>query len=88
MPVLKFKDKDGVVKATPGLKIVTEKNVINPSLNVHFGQTAPEDTSKLWVKTNKTPSDVIISPKITGHETLTQDIATLNALCSVRTTAV
>lgn len=88
MPVLKFKDKDGVVKTTPGLKIVTEKTQVNPNLNIHFGQAAPEDTSKLWVKTDKYPNDIIISPKVTGHETLTQDIATLNAVCSVRTTAV
>lgn len=78
MPVLKFKDKDGVVKTTPGLKIVTEKNVINPSLNVHFGQTAPEDISKLWVKTDEYPNDVIISPKIIGEENImTYGVVTL-----------
>lgn len=78
MPVLKFKDKDGVVKTTPGLKIVTEKTQVNPNLNIHFGQTAPEDISKLWVKTDKYPNDVIISPKITGEKNIMEyKIATL-----------
>lgn len=32
-------------------------------LNIHFGDTAPEDTTKLWVKSTET-SDIIINPTI------------------------
>jgi N-acetylneuraminic acid mutarotase len=33
------------------------------SLNIHYGDTAPEDTSKLWVKCAE-PNDVVISSEI------------------------
>lgn len=37
------------------------------ALNVSYGDTAPADTSKLWVKCNK-PNNVIVSPKIVSPE--------------------
>lgn len=36
-------------------------------LNIHYGDTAPEDTSKLWVKTTE-PESVEISPELFGEE--------------------
>lgn len=42
----------GVGSAGPGAK-----------LNIAYGDTAPEDTSKLWVKTSE-PTNVIVSPKL------------------------
>lgn len=35
-------------------------------LNIHYGTTAPEDTSKLWVKSDITPSKVMIKNTFNG----------------------
>lgn len=47
-------------------------------LNIAYGDTAPEDTSKLWVKTSK-PSAVIVSPKIETTEGENLRLDTLSA---------
>lgn len=45
-------------------------------LNIHYGDTAPEDTTKLWCKCAE-PSSVLVSNAITGTEQLEMEIATL-----------
>ena len=48
-------------------------------LNIHYGLTEPEDTSKLWVKVENAPSKVEISNKANGgNETLDYGINSLS----------
>jgi hypothetical protein len=48
-------------KNIENLKAAIETISSGAELNIHYGDTAPEDTSKLWVKTTK-PESVEISP--------------------------
>lgn len=63
-------------------KIVKEDVEIkfDGGLNIHYGQTAPEDTSKLWVKCDE-PSKVEIANSISGgNETLDYNINSLSRI--------
>lgn len=49
-------------------KVTVNTNVPSGNeLNIHYGDTAPTDTSKLWVKTTE-PESVEISPELFGEE--------------------
>lgn len=49
-------------------KVTVNTNVPSGNeLNIHYGDTAPTDTSKLWVKTTE-PASVEISPELFGEE--------------------
>lgn len=61
-----------------GLRVVTV-NVASSGgaeLNIHYGDTEPSDTSKLWVKCAE-PNGVLVSKQILGDLLVTRDIATL-----------
>ena len=81
MPVLKFRDNDGIVKTVPAIKVFTEEGRPggsgNTEMNIHYGYTEPTDNAKLWVETSE-PDKIIISPKITVDKPTIQSVTALN----------
>lgn len=75
MAVLKFKDKDGVVRSDPGIKVSINNKTVggNAELNIHYGDSEPSDKTKLWIKTNR-PNKVTVSPEILGDEIITPNL--------------
>lgn len=53
-----------IIKPDDGFEAMSSVNVttnIGTEFNIHFGEESPEDTSKIWVKTNTAPNNFIIS---------------------------
>ena len=57
-------------------KVTVNVPASGAELNIAYGDTAPTDTSKLWIK-SATPTKVKVTPNVSGAESLNSGIATL-----------
>ena len=82
---IKITDKNGLVLKTADklckddIIVIPDKSILGgggASLNIAYGDTAPEDTTKLWVN-GAEPSKVIASNKMNGSMTTTADTTNL-----------
>jgi N-acetylneuraminic acid mutarotase len=56
-------------KALSKVTVVTDVSGGGASLNIAYGETAPEDTSKLWIKANE-PNSLVFKRDIDGVESI------------------
>ena len=57
-------------------KVTVNVPASGAELNIAYGDTAPTDTSKLWIK-SATPAKVKVTPEVSGSEAMNNGIATL-----------
>lgn len=80
---------NGTTQALPDAGFALSKVIVNTNvaggakLNIAYGDTAPEDTSKLWVKTNE-PDKVLVTGKLPYIETAGASIEVSTALPSTQ----
>lgn len=80
--------ENGEVAADEGYYGLSKVTVNTPEFNIAYGETAPEDATKLWVKTNKPESVTVTTKPILGAQKIESVNATLSMELAYADTAV